>query len=129
MVTVADADRVDADGEPDLTAGVELLGGEVRVRHVYTRPGARDDVLAAWHDVLGDRAWVLPREEAVAAGWFGPTVREEVRTRIGDVVAAARGGTGILRTAAEPRESRMVGHHGSLTPAEQLVPLLLHVAA
>ena len=46
--------------------------------------------------------------------------------RIGDVVAAAAGGTGIVATQAEPRESALVGMHGSLTSAEQLVPLLVH---
>ncbi len=126
MVDVAEADRVDADAEPDLAEGVELLGGEVRARHVYTVPGARADVLAAWRAVLGDRAWVAEREEAVATGWFGPTIRDGVRARIGDVVAAARGGNGIVRTAAERRESRLVGHHGSLTSAEQLVPFLVY---
>ena len=36
------------------------------------RPGAAGDVLAAWREVLGHRAWVASREEAVADGWFGP---------------------------------------------------------
>ncbi|MGH3977902.1 MAG: alkaline phosphatase family protein, partial [Pseudonocardiaceae bacterium] len=75
-------------------------------------------------EVLGSRAWVVSREEAVTAGWFGP-VASPVAERIGDVVVAARGGTGVLRRVAEPRESALVGHHGSLTAAEQLVPFLL----
>jgi hypothetical protein len=92
---------------------------------VHAAPGAAADVLATWREVLGPRAQVLAREEAVAAGWFGPTVADRVRERIGDVVVAARHGTGVLRRVAEPRESAMVGHHGSLTDAEQLVPFLL----
>ncbi|MGZ4556133.1 MAG: alkaline phosphatase family protein [Mycobacteriaceae bacterium] len=118
-------DRVDADQEPDLQTGVRLLGGEVRVRHVYTLPGAQAAVLAAWREVLGDRAWVLTRTEAVTAGWFGPEVSERVLPRIGDLVVAARGTTGIVRSAVEPLESRLIGHHGSLTAAEQYVPFLL----
>ena len=57
---------------PELRAGVALLGGEPRARHVYARPGAAADVLAAWREVLGNRAWVVSREEAITAGWFGP---------------------------------------------------------
>jgi hypothetical protein len=68
---------------------------------------------------------VLGREEAIAAGWFGPTVSDTARGRIGEVVAAARGQWTIVRSRIEPRETALVGHHGSLTRAEQLVPLLV----
>ncbi|MEV3875099.1 hypothetical protein AB0J49_28595, partial [Streptomyces sp. NPDC049906] len=49
--------------------------------------------------------------------------RREV-TRIGDVVAAARDDVLIVASEREPKESLLIGNHGSLTPAEQLVPLL-----
>src|SRR6185437_2249984 len=49
--------------------------------------------------------------------------------RIGDVVVAAGGSLALVATQAEPRESRLVGMHGSLTPAEQLVPALMYPAA
>jgi len=68
---------------------------------------------------------VVSREEAIAAGWFGQRVSDYVRPAIGDVVAAARGSAGGLRRTVEPLESAFIGHHGSLTPAEQIVPLLL----
>ena len=32
-------------------------------------------MIAAWRGVLGDAAWVVPREQAVAEGWFGPVRR------------------------------------------------------
>ena len=123
MVTV---DRVaDADAEPALQDGVALLGGDPRARQVYTRPGAAGDVLAAWRATLGDDAWVVTRDEAVAEGWFGP-VSDRVRDRIGDVVVALRGTAAVVRRKAEPYLSSFPGQHGSLTPAEQLVPLLVH---
>src|SRR5487761_1833947 len=127
MVDITPANKVDADAIADLRKGVALLGGEPRARHVYTEPGAAGDVLAAWRDVLGERAWVLPRDEAIAEGWFGP-VKPAMAPRIGDVVAAAAGGTAIVATQTEPRESVLTGMHGSLTSAEQLVPLLVHAA-
>jgi hypothetical protein len=131
LVVVADhgmvelTDPVDADADERLRAGVGVIAGDVRARHVHAAPGAAADVLATWREVLGPRAQVLARADAVAAGWFGPIVADGVRERIGDVVVAAQGGAGVLRRIAEPRESAMVGHHGSLTDAEQLVPFLL----
>ena len=127
MVDVPADCRADADALPALRDGVALLGGEGRVRHVYARPGAAADVLAAWRDTLGDTAWVASREEAVAAGWFGP-VDARVAGRIGDVVAALRGASAVVATVTEPRESALAGMHGSLTAAEQRVPLLAYVA-
>ncbi|WP_410670732.1 alkaline phosphatase family protein [Amycolatopsis sp. cmx-4-68] len=122
---VALDDKLDLEDVPELLAGVRTFGGEVRARHVYTEPGAAADVLATWRAVLGDRAWVRSREEAVAEGWFGHTVSDRVLPRIGDVVAAARDRFGMVRGLAEAVESSLIGQHGSLTTAEQLVPLAL----
>jgi hypothetical protein len=116
-------ERVDVDTVAELRTGVALLGGEPRARHVYAAPGAADDVLATWQEVLGDRAWVYSRDEAVAAGWFGP-VNPELLPRIGDVLAVPHTDLAIVASEAEPLESSLVGMHGSLVPAEQLVPLL-----
>jgi hypothetical protein len=82
-------------------------------------------VLATWREILAERAWVVSRDEAIAEGWFGDRVGDDVRRRIGDVVAAARGSAAVVRRKLEPLESSLVGHHGSLTTAEQRVPLLL----
>ena len=124
MVDVSPEDRVDADTVPGMRDGVALLGGEPRARHVYAVPGAAADVLAAWREILGERAWVLTRDEAIAAGWFGP-VDPGLAERIGDVVAAPAGQCAVVATAAEPLESALIGMHGSLTAADQFVPLLL----
>ena len=116
--------RVDLEHDPDLLHGVRVLGGESRVRHVHTEPGAASDVLAAWREVLGERAWVVERDRAVAEGWYGPHVPDRIRGRLGDVIAAARRTWTLLRPQGEPLESAMIGHHGSWTEEEQLVPLL-----
>lgn len=118
--------RIDFDEDWELRAGVALLGGEARARHVYAVPGAAGDVYAVWSEVLGDRMWVASREQAIAAGWFGPPadVDDQVRDRIGDVVAAARDDMAVVAVRTEPRESAMVGLHGSMTSVEQLVPLV-----
>ncbi len=115
----------DADTDDDLRRGVLLLGGDARSRHVHARDGAADDVLATWRAVLGDAAWVVPRDQAVAEGWFGP-LGPHLASRIGDVVVAARGTAAVIRSEAEPYISRLPGQHGSLSTEEQLVPLLIH---
>ncbi|HEX6499254.1 MAG TPA: nucleotide pyrophosphatase/phosphodiesterase family protein [Micromonosporaceae bacterium] len=117
--------RFDVDADLSLRAGVRGVAGEPRVRYLYTQPGATDDVLATWRAVLGDAAWVGTRAEAVASGWFGP-VSADFETRIGDVVIVCRDRHVVLASAHEPAMiSRMIGFHGSLTPAEMLIPLLV----
>jgi hypothetical protein len=127
MVDVPPSRRTDADLIPALREGVAVLGGEGRARHVYAVAGASADVLAAWQATLGDNAWTVSRGEAIEAGWFGP-VEPAMADRIGDVVAAARGLSAVVATDTEPRESRLIGMHGSHTPSEQRVPLLTHLA-
>ena len=124
MVDLRPEQRVDLADQPELAAGVRLLAGEARARHVHTQKGAADDVLAAWRALLGHAMWVLPGEEAVAAGWFGPEVSDDARARIGDVVAAAFGPVGVVQRDVDPTQAVLTGHHGSMTSAEQLVPFL-----
>ncbi|MEV0890765.1 nucleotide pyrophosphatase/phosphodiesterase family protein [Promicromonospora sp. NPDC050262] len=125
MVTAGEQDRIDFDTEPDLRDGVRMLGGEGRVRYLYVEAGAVDEVVDNWRGVLGDRAQVLRRQQAIDQGWFGPRVADRVLPRIGDVVVAAQGSSVVVRSKAEARLSRFVGHHGSLSDAERLVPLLV----
>jgi hypothetical protein len=127
MVNVGPEDRIEVDAIAALQGGVAALGGEPRARHVYAEPGAAPDVLAAWREVLGERAWVRSRADAIKEGWFGP-VDEAMRPRIGDVVAAAAGTSAMLAPRAEPEDPPMIGMHGSLTPAEQLVPILAYLS-
>ncbi|GAA4765053.1 alkaline phosphatase family protein [Actinomycetospora chibensis] len=122
MVTV---DRThDADTDPDLLGGVALVGGDPRARLVYARPGAADDVLDAWRGVLGDDAWIRSGAEAVEQDWFGP-LDHALRARVPDAVVALRGTAAVVRTEEEPLLSRLPGQHGSLTPEERYVPLLV----
>jgi hypothetical protein len=126
MVDLEPEEKLDLADHPDLAAGVRILGGEARARYVGTVPGATDDVLSAWRSRLGDRMWVWRREEAIATGIFGPRVTDRARERMGEIVAAAHGRVGIVERNVDPAQARLNGHHGSLTPAEQLVPLLVY---
>jgi hypothetical protein len=123
MLDVPFIQRVDVAAEPELALGVRHLGGEARCPQVYCEPGQQEAVLQRWRQRLEGLAEVVSRDEAVAAGWFGP-VADHVRARIGDVVAPCFPGTAVVHTATQrPELLRLIGLHGSLTPEESLVPL------
>jgi hypothetical protein len=125
MVDASDpAHRIDVDDDPAYRDGVVLLGGEARFRHVYCAAGAVDDVRARWAGLLADAALVLTRDEAIARGWFGE-VSAAVLPRLGDVVVAARDDWALFSNVDFPYETRLVGLHGSMTPVEMRIPLLV----
>ena len=125
MVDVPQEHRIDMDQDWELRAGVALLGGEARARHVYATQGAARDVLAIWQERLDGIAVVRGRDQAVAEGWFGPPaeVDRAMAARVGDVIVAMREDWGVIASEREAVDARQVGMHGSLTAVEQLVPL------
>ena len=90
---------------------------------MHAEPGAAADLLDRWRAVLGERAWVASRDEAVASGVFGP-VDEALAPRIGDVVALARGTLGVHVPGARagPQPARRLPR--PLTATELAIPLL-----
>ena len=124
MVDVPEEAKIDYDSEPVLQDGIELLAGEARVRYLHVVPGALDAVRSRWIDVVGNRMAVLTRDEAIGHGWFGPDVSAPARHRIGDLIAVSVSELAVVRRKAESRNAALIGHHGALTDAELLVPLL-----
>jgi hypothetical protein len=116
--------RVDVDERTELRDGVALIGGEARFRHLYCAQRAVPSVVATWREVLGDRATVLTRDEAVERGWFGAS-SPHVMSRIGDVLVACRGDAAIVSSRDFGYEMSLVGLHGSLTSGEMLIPVLV----
>lgn len=120
MVDVPEDHRLVIEEEPELSAGVDLIGGEPRFRQLYTTKP--DAVAARWADRLGSMAWVRTREQAQAEGWFGK-LAPRVADRFGDVVVALRDDWAVF-TREVPGEFGLVGMHGSLTKAEMEIPLI-----
>jgi hypothetical protein len=82
-------------------------------------------VIASWREVLGPAAWVGSREQAVAAGWFGPVAPAHL-ARVGDVVAVCRDAYAVVASRSEPElTGKLVAYHGADTAAEMAVPLLV----
>ncbi|MCW2762416.1 MAG: alkaline phosphatase family protein [Marmoricola sp.] len=124
MVDSTAESRIDIDETPELRDGVVLLGGEARFRHVYCRGGAVEEVAATWRENLQGRATVLTRHEAIERGWFGP-VDSRVRLRLGDVIVAAHDDWALMSSKDFAYEMTLVGLHGSLTPREMYIPILV----
>lgn len=124
MVDCSPEDRTDVDQHPHLRRGVQVLAGEARFRHLYVRDGALDDVVSVWREHFGELADVRTRDEALSAGWFG-AADDRTRPRLGDVVVAARGSHGIFSSRDFGYEMSLVGLHGSMTPDEMLIPILV----
>ncbi|WP_375475757.1 alkaline phosphatase family protein [uncultured Jatrophihabitans sp.] len=116
--------RWDIDSDPRLGDNVLAATGEPRVRYLHVRPGAIDDVAAAWRSVLNSNADVLLRDEAIDGGLFGP-VSDSHRQRLGDLIVVCTADVALLATAHEPPEvSALVGFHGSRTAVEMAIPLI-----
>lgn len=121
MLTVPDADVVELADHPSLLDGVRVLAGEPRVRHLALDDGVDLDRIARhWRSVLGDRALVLTREQALPL--FGPDPSPAGRRHVGDLVVLARRGS-LVHERVDPHGGRHRGQHGGPTTAERLVPL------
>jgi arylsulfatase A-like enzyme len=120
MVDCAPHDRVRIEDLPGQARIV--IGGEPRMRHIYCPPEDRDSLIMSWRQELGDRAWVLSREESINLGLFGP-VLHDYDERIGDLVVIARGTT-ALTSETDSIVSGLRGQHGAVTDAEMRIPLL-----
>jgi predicted AlkP superfamily pyrophosphatase or phosphodiesterase len=107
---------------------VALQSGEGRFRWLHARPGAADDLLVAATEAHGDVAWVVPVEQVVDEGWFGPRLSADAVDRVGDVALVAREPM-AFDDPADSGPFRLVSRHGSLTAAEMYVPLLAGAGA
>ena len=116
--------RVDLDADPRFRHGVRYFAGEPRMRHVYARAGASEEVAEAWQSALGEGAWVLTREQALEAGFFGEMIDEHI-DRIGDVLALARDDVALVSDEIDRTVSSLRGQHGSLTADDLMIPLLM----
>ncbi len=129
LVITADHGQVDVgdnliDLHPDVAAHVSFQSGEGRFRWLHARPGRLDALAEAARARHGDTGWVRLRDETVEEGWWGEKVTDVARQRLGDVALVARDDVSYT-DAADSGPFHLIGRHGSLTPAEMYVPLLV----
>ena len=121
MVTCPVDKRISIENNAGLTHGVHHIGGEPRMRYLYTEPGSEVDVISAWNSILGERVHLLTRDQAIDEEYFCRSEPEFLQ-RIGDVLAIAADDS-MFTSKLDPLTSSLLGQHGALTPAEMLVPL------
>jgi hypothetical protein len=108
-----------------LMKGVELLGGEPRMRHLYlsdSAPSAIASVKENWQRILGDQVLLLNRNES--GSLFGG-VSARNQERVGDLIAIPQADWLLIEYARLEQEGAMKGHHGGASEIEKKVPLLV----
>ena len=101
--------------------------GEARFRWLHARPGRARDLYHAAVEAHSQQAWVHTADEIIDEGWLGPVVTEAARSRLGDVALVARDDWAFIHPD-DSGSAKIIGRHGSLTAAEMLVPLLVHIS-
>jgi hypothetical protein len=109
---------------PEVLSHVRHQSGEARFRWLHAVPGAEADLLAAAERHHGHQAWVVTREQVVDECWFGPKVLPGPLGRLGDVALVAREPI-AFEDPMDTGPFHLIGRHGSMTPAEVYVPLLV----
>jgi len=111
---------------PEVGSLVAAQSGEARFRWLHAVPGGAAELLGVARERYGDLAWVVSRDQVVEEGWFGPKVLPLPASRLGDVALVAREPV-AFEDPADTGPFHLIGRHGSLTPDEVLVPLLVAV--
>ena len=128
LVVTADHGQIDVGGSvevvgEELMHDVTIMSGEGRFRWLHVRSGTVDAVAKVASELYADIAWVRTRAQMIEEGWFGGIPSAAVEARLGDVALIPFTPTAFL-DPADTGELRLMARHGSLTPAEMLVPLL-----
>ena len=132
VVVTADHGQVHVDQDvtplaPEVATHVDFQSGEARFRWLHAVPGHQRALREEAQGAHGDRAWVCTRDQMIDEGWFGPVVTDASRDRLGDVALVAKG-TAAFTEPTDTGPYQLVGRHGSATPAELDVPLLVATA-
>jgi hypothetical protein len=101
--------------------------GESRAAYLYARSGQKRAVATYVNEHLTEHFVALDTERALEAGLWGEArqITPAKRVRLADTILVARGDSRLSTRAEEDDKSPLRGHHGSLTPQEMLVPLLI----
>ena len=130
VVVTADHGLVDCTGgrtelHDDIWRITDRSSGEARFRWLHAERGRGRDLLDAAREYHSDRAWIVSAEQAVDERWFGRSVSEVARKRLGDVAVVARDHW-FFADRADATPDWLIGRHGSLTEGEMRVPMLCH---
>ena len=109
--------------DPEVLQLVQSQSGEARARWLHAGDGAEHELLAAARGRYSDDAWVVSKQQVIDEGWLGTQVSRAAADRLGDVLLVAQRDVGF-DDPADTGPFLLIARHGSLTPAEMLVPLV-----
>ena len=105
----------------DVEAHVSYQSGEGRFRWLHARPGRATMLLEAAQHHFSDDAWVRTVDETIAEGWWGPTLTDDARNRLGDVALVAHADVSF-NDAADSGPFKLIGRHGSADRSRDACP-------
>ena len=98
--------------------------GSPRDVFLHVRPEHASGALRLLHRELDEVALILPMEEALAEGLFGPgPIGPELRRRLGDILILPYLGSFIWWREPGRLQNDFYGHHGGLSPQELITVL------
>lgn len=93
--------------------------GSPRDVFLHVRPERRQHALDLLHRHLDEVALIMPMDDALAAGLFGPaSVSPELRRRLGDILVLPYLGHFVWWREPRRMANHFYGHHGGLSPEE-----------
>lgn len=108
--------------------GLQFVGGDPRVSYLYfdSMPAQHIEMRRlALREHFGATAFVALAGEVIEAGYFGKTLTQQARALLPDIFVIAKSEIAIYhRGFSKPKSMRMIGQHGSISPAETKVPLI-----
>jgi len=125
VVDISEENKVFLDEGPQPNSEITLVGGDTRAPFVYlSDPGETKNYVEKLRDYYSNIAYVLAKDELVASGWYGPFL-DGIEARLPSVAILAKSKVAFYhREFSSPKSLRMIGHHGSISSEELLVPLL-----
>jgi hypothetical protein len=134
VIATADHGFVDSPPEECLELPAALapmlrfpLCGERRV--VYCHVHSQKDFIERSRECFNGKADVMPSEQLVDEGWFGPgTPHPRIKERVGDVVIVMRERYTVKDWVAGEQRWLHIGNHGGTHEDEMLIPLILEEA-
>lgn len=102
----------------------EGMSGEARFLWLHKRPGVETQrIVDLAKEHHGDYCWIMSRDEVVESGLLGRAMAAEAIERLGDCVMIVLNDTALYD--ARRKVVILLGRHGSLTPDEMYVPLVV----
>ena len=119
-------ERIDIEDHPELESMLTLpLCGEPRTAYAYVRTHCTTAFEQYVTSELAYAAELYPSQQLIEENWFGPGIAHpELHARVGDFVLCMRDRYTLRDRVAGEHDMRLLGVHGGLSRAEQIVPLV-----